>query len=621
MEALKTITIAILCLPLLGAGIAGCFGKLIGKRVTHSVVILLLGIATVLSFYVLQGFVTNQLMSMDVALYTWGQIGEHTLKIGLLIDKLSALMLALVCIIALVVHVYSVYYMRKDQGCQRFFSYISLFTFAMLVLVSANNFVQLFFAWELVGVVSYLLIGFWFAEENAVKAGFKAFLINRVSDFGFLLAIVTIFACYNSLNYNEIFLQIYKLTATPPAAHIIAVLLLIAAMGKSAQVPLHVWLPDSMTGPLPVSALIHAATMVTAGIFMIVRVFPLFECSAVTLDFMLLIGAITCVAMGLVAVVQYDIKQVLAYSTISQLGLMMAALGTSACMAGMFHLIMHAFFKALLFLGAGAIIMALNNEQDLRKMGGLRTQLPMVYLVMLIASLAAVGFPGFSGFYSKDLILSAIQNAATAQAKIIYYLLLGNSFVTALYIFRLFFLIFHGPAKHAQVAVTSSLLITLPLIILAILSLAIGWVGIGYLSVEPSAGSMMLHGFIAVPFLLTVLAVGVAWFCYIQQPWVSALGQDVFAPVYMVLVKRYWFNEINNGIVMTIKLISRGLLQVGDKFIIERLLVNGTVKWVHTVSRKLGRMQTGYLYHYILVMMTGLVLLLYFLCLGGSGYF
>ena len=536
--SLLALSLWIVLAPLAGAVVAGLGARAVGRAGAHSVTIAGVAISTVLSFFVFKAVVLDGGAGFNGPAYVWGEVGDLRLEIGFLIDELSATMMLVISFVSLMIHVYTIGYMADDPGYQRFFSYISLFTFSMLMLVMSNNFLQLFFGWEAVGVVSYLLIGFWFKRERAIQANLKAFLVNRVGDLGFLLGIAAVLLLFGTLDYAAVFeaapgeaeatLSIVG-TAEWSAMTVICLLLFIGAMGKSAQVPLHVWLPDSMEGPTPISALIHAATMVTAGIFMVARMSPLFELSEVALNAVMVIGAITAFFMGLLGIVQNDIKRVVAYSTLSQLGYMTVALGASAYAASIFHLGTHAFFKALLFLAAGSVIIALHHEQDMRRMGGLWRHMPITWLCSLIGTLALIGFPGFSGFFSKDGIIEAVRHSELAAAWIGYPAVLFGVFVTALYSFRMYFLVFHGEERideHTREHLHESpLVVTVPLVVLAFFSVVIGWpwvepmlfggyfgeaivvlpehdtlarVGAGF----TGAGAFATHGFVVLPFWL-----------------------------------------------------------------------------------------------------------------------
>lgn len=636
--------LGVILAPLLGAALAGFGGQWVGRRGAHCVTILGVGVSFLLSLCMAwQVFFEHHAWSEN--LYRWAQTGDLHLAVGFMIDPLTVLMMLVVTSISLLVHLYTIGYMKDDPGYQRFFSYISLFTFSMLVLVMSNNFLQLFFGWEAVGLVSYLLIGFWYKRDSAIFANLKAFLVNRVGDFGLLLGIAAIYGVFHSLDYQTVFDQagviahdgvmIEALGFSTPVLTFICIGLFIGAMGKSAQVPLHVWLPDSMEGPTPISALIHAATMVTAGIFMVSRMSPLFEHSETALNFMLCIGATTCFFMGLLGLVQEDIKRVIAYSTLSQLGYMVVALGASAYGAAMFHLMTHAFFKALLFLGAGAVIIALHHEQDMRRMGGLRTFLPITYITMLIGSLALIGFPGFSGFYSKDLIIEAVSLSTLPAATYAHWAVLGSVFVTALYSFRLFFMVFHGKSRMDAEKLSHvhevPWVVWLPLVLLAIPSVMSGALFVGPLfekilghtlfvlpqhdvlaqlapHYEHGAIPVIAHGFTALPFLLALAGFVTAWVCYIAYPQIPKRLQIFFPTLYLMLLHKYGFDSFNQRIIMPL---IRGFGWVcwrfGDRAVIDGLCVNGSANMVGLLSQRLRRLQSGYLYHYGLVMIVGVL--------------
>ena len=556
-------------------------------------------------------------------------------------------MMCVVTFVSWMVHIYTVGYMHDDPGYQRFFSYIALFTFAMLMLVMSNNFLQLFFGWEGVGVVSYLLIGFWYQKETAIFASLKAFLVNRVGDFGFLLGIALVLWVFGSLDYLTVFQAAPTMAAQNPEFllfndhpwslfTVIGILLFIGAMGKSAQIPLHVWLPDSMEGPTPISALIHAATMVTAGVFMVARMSPLFEYSETALSFILLIGSATCLLMGLVGIVQNDIKRIIAYSTLSQLGYMVAALGVSAYSVGIFHLMTHAFFKALLFLGAGSVIIALHHEQDIRKMGGLYKYMPITYITMLAGSLALCGIPFFSGFYSKDLIIEAVHLSKLPLAKVAYWAVLGSVFVTALYTFRLFFLVFHTQTRmddHTREHCHETPMVVWgPLVLLAIPSVLIGAWFIGpllqgflnqSLFVLPQhavvsemaadfhgAVAMGLHGLTSAPFFFALAGIVVAWFVYVKSPGLSGKIKHRLSWIYTILIEKYGFDAFNQAVVAKG---TRGLGKLcwhtGDEILIDGIAVNGTAKGVGYAAGKLRLLQTGHIYQYAFAMILGVILL------------
>ena len=646
--------LAIALFPLIGAIAAGLFGKVIGRANAHRVTIAGVGISCFLSLGVFVRLFVNGEPAHDATLYSWGQVGGLELQIGFLIDRLSSVMMLVVTFVSLMVHIYTVGYMRDDPGYQRFFSYIALFTFAMLMLVMSNNFLQLFFGWEAVGVVSYLLIGFWYTRDTAIYANLKAFLVNRVGDFGFLLGIAAILMYSGSLHYGTVFAAAPDLApitisiigdAEWSLTTVICILLFVGAMGKSAQVPLHVWLPDSMEGPTPISALIHAATMVTAGIFMVARMSPLFELSETALSFVLVIGATTAFFMGLLGIVQNDIKRVVAYSTLSQLGYMTVALGASAYSAAIFHLATHAFFKALLFLAAGSVIIAMHHEQDMRKMGGLRRYLPITWITCVIGSLALIGFPGFSGFFSKDAIIEAVKHATIPGAGYAYLCVLAGVFFTALYSFRLLFLVFHGKPRmddhtrehlHEPPAV-----VTAPLILLAIPSLVIGAIYAGPMLIDGMLGSAIyvadghnsladfqshfgstlaftLHGFQTLPFALAMAGIMVAYVLYIQAPHLPDKIASRFSLVHRILLDKYGFDRFNEVV------FAGGARRIGelmwtkaDAGFIDGILVNGSANLVGHISAIVRHLQTGVLYHYAFAMILGLLVLLGWIVHGG----
>ena len=658
----KLALLAIPLLPLVGAVLAGFAGPRLGRAFAHTVTILGVIAAFVLSCFVFQDVQAGK--TFNGAIYTWLVTDGIKFEIGFLIDALTVTMMLVVTFVSLMVHVYTIGYMADDDGYTRFFGYISLFTFSMLMLVMSNNFLQLFFGWEAVGLVSYLLIGFWYKRPTAIYANLKAFLVNRVGDFGFLLGIGLVFAYMGTLDYATAFnaAPVFKdtmVTLLPDTSWslltVICICLFIGAMGKSAQFPLHVWLPDSMEGPTPISALIHAATMVTAGIFMVARMSPLFEMSQAALSFVLIIGAITAFFMALIAIVQYDIKRVVAYSTLSQLGYMTMALGAGAYSAGIFHLMTHAFFKAVLFLGAGSVIIAMHHEQDMRKMGGLRKYLPITYLTVLIGALANAGFPPFAGFFSKDSIIEAIHASQTPGHAIAYLAALGGVFIGGLYSFRLVFFTFHGKERfsdhnHANHAHNvdhhdaahddhehhglapgekphePGWVVTLPLILLAVPSLFIGM-----LTIEPMLfGSffgeaikqsetmielkkdfhgwwpMIVHGFTAPPFWLALAGAATAWVCYIAKPELPGKIRTALALPVKILEEKYGFDRFNDWFFAAgARRLGQGLWKFGDVTVIDGIMVNGTAKligWFSSVSRK---MQTGYLYTYAFTMILG----------------
>ena len=643
---MKAVYLAIPLAPLAGAIVAGLFGKRIGRAGAHTVTILGVAISFLLSLVVFKHIVFDGAQPFNGSVYTWMVSDGVRFEIGFLIDKLTALMITVVSFVSLMVHIYTIGYMADDPGYQRFFSYIALFTFAMLMLVMSNNFLQLFFGWEAVGLVSYLLIGFWYKRESAIFANLKAFLVNRVGDFGFLLGIAAVLMYANSMDYYEVFAQAPQLQQTSmtifPGAEwsaitVICILLFIGAMGKSAQMPLHVWLPDSMEGPTPISALIHAATMVTAGVFMVARMSPLFEYSETALSVVMVIGALTAFLMGLVGVVQNDIKRVVAYSTLSQLGYMTAALGASAYAAGIFHLMTHAFFKALLFLGAGSVIIAMHHEQDMRRMGGIRRYMPITFWTAVLGTLALTGIPGFSGFFSKDAIIEAVHASQITGSGLSYFLVLISVFVTGLYSFRLLFLVFYGEERmdaHTREHLKESpWVVTVPLILLAIPSVLAGYVVGPVLFGDYFAGSIyvaaehdvlaqlgegyhgvwgfILHGFMAPPFWLAVMGIATAYYVYMRRPQLADLAAQRLRVLYNILVNKYGFDDFNQLVFAGGgRALGRLLWRIGDVSIIDGLLVNGTAKTVGWISTKIRNLQTGYLYHYAFAMIIGLILLI-----------
>ena len=632
--------------PLIGALIAGLLGRVIGRSGAHRVTIFAVAVATVLSVIAYYDVVVAGNPGFDGTVYTWGVVGDLEIAVGFLIDELSVTMMVVVTFVSLMVHVYTIGYMHEDPGYQRFFSYISLFTFAMLMLVMSNNFMQLFFGWEAVGVVSYLLIGFWFDRESAIRASLKAFLVNRVGDLGFLLGIACLFMYTGSLHYADVFDAAPQLRDTAmtglggaewPVLAVACICLFIGAMGKSAQFPLHVWLPDSMEGPTPISALIHAATMVTAGIFMVARMSPLFDLSEIALSFVLVIGAITALFMGLLGLVQHDIKRVVAYSTLSQLGYMTVGLGASAYAASIFHLGTHAFFKALLFLAAGSVIIALHHDQDMRNMGGLRKYMPITWITSLVGTLALIGTPGFAGFFSKESIIEAVHHSTLPGSGFAWVCVLAGVFITALYSFRMYFLVFHGEERmdaHAREHLHETpAVVTVPLILLAIPSVVVGWV-----FVEPmlygshygdsivvsqahdvlgrmraswhGAGAMVLHAFVTVPFWLTLFGAVTAWYLWCRRPDVPQRIAERFRTVHTVLTRKYYFDELYESVLAGLgRAVGGGLWQVGDVRIIDGLMVNGSARGIGWLSGVVRRVQTGLLYHYAFAMIIGLLLL------------
>jgi NADH-quinone oxidoreductase subunit L len=654
--------IAIPLLPLVAAAIAGLGGRLIGRAGAHTVTIAAVAASCALSLLVLKQVYWDGVPTYDAPVYTWLVSDGMRMEVGFLIDRLTALMIAVVTFVSLCVHVYTIGYMSDDPGYTRFFSYISLFTFSMLMLVMANNFMQLFFGWEAVGLVSYLLIGFWYTRPSAIFAGLKAFIVNRIGDFGFVLGIAGVAYFTHSLQYRDAF------AAAPQIAHavlpmttgtgvgaltLICICLFIGAMGKSAQVPLHVWLPDSMEGPTPISALIHAATMVTAGIFMVARMSPLFEYSEGALSFVLVIGATTAFFMGLLGVVNNDIKRVIAYSTLSQLGYMTVALGVSAYGAAIFHLMTHAFFKALLFLAAGSVIIGMHHEQDMRKMGGLAKYMPITAVTCWIGALALIGTPLFSGFYSKDAIIEAVGASHRWGATYAYWCVLCGVFVTALYTFRMLFLTFHGPERfrgagagdhgaggghaddaHGGAPHESAAVVTAPLIALAIPSVIIGALTAGPVLFGGYFGGSIhvlaqndvlarlgedfggplrfaLQGFLAAPFWLAAAGVATAWAFFLRRPeWADEAARRL-SWLYVALTEKYYFDWFNERVLAPLtRLVGVGLWKGGDEVLIDGAMVNGSAATVRGFGGLVRRVQSGYLYSYAFWMMIGLAVLL-----------
>jgi NADH-quinone oxidoreductase subunit L len=650
--------------PLAAAIVVGLFGAKMPRSMSHWLTIVGVGAAMVASFAIWRDVAAGNVFNGDI--YTWLAIGPLKMSIGFLIDPLTAMMMLVVTFVSLMVHVYTIGYMADDPGYSRFFSYISLFTFSMLMLVMSNNFLQLFFGWEAVGLVSYLLIGFWFTRETAIYANLKAFLANRVGDFGFILGIGLVYAFFGTLDYAAVF------AAAPAMAPstinllgdaqwslltVICICLFVGAMGKSAQVPLHVWLPDSMEGPTPISALIHAATMVTAGIFLVARMSPLFEFSDTALSFVTIIGAIGALFMGFLGMIQFDIKRVVAYSTLSQLGYMTVALGVSAYAGGIFHLMTHAFFKALLFLGAGSAIIAMHHEQDMRHMGGLRKYMPITYVTMVIGSLALCGIPPFAGFFSKDAIIEAVHLSKIPGHGFAYFAVVAGVFVTAFYTFRMIFMTFHGAPRFDTTAVAhdaghdaaheteahddhhggtpkeSPWVVTVPLILLAIPSVAAGWMfiqpmlfgdffGNSIFVLEKHAvlaelkeewhgvGAFMLHGIESLPFWLAVAGIASTWYLYLVKPALPGRMARALGPVYTLLENKYYFDIFNDWFFAGgARRIGNLFSRVGDRMIIEGV-VNGSAAVVARCSVLLRRIQSGYIYHYAFTMIIGLFALL-----------
>jgi NADH-quinone oxidoreductase subunit L len=647
---MQSIYLTIVLAPLIACIIAGLFGKNIGRIGAHSITILGVGISCALSFYVLYQLVFEGMAPYNGTVYTWLLSDGLQLNVGFLIDNLSAMMMAVVTFVSLMVHIYTIGYMADDDGYQRFFSYISLFTFSMLMLVMANNFLQLFFGWEAVGVVSYLLIGFWYKRPTAIFASLKAFLVNRVGDFGFVLGIAAVLRYTGSLDYATVFSHAGQIAAAQvhitgtiawSAITFTCICLFIGAMGKSAQVPLHIWLPDSMEGPTPISALIHAATMVTAGIFMVARMSPLFELSETALSFVLIIGSTTAFFMGLLGIVANDIKRVVAYSTLSQLGYMTVALGVSAYSAGIFHLMTHAFFKALLFLAAGSVIIAMHHEQDMRKMGGLRKYMPITYWTCLVGCLALIGFPGTSGFFSKDSLIEAVGASHRAFSGYAYVCVVSGVFITALYTFRMFIMTFLGKERmdhHTQEHLHESpWVVTVPLVLLAIPSALIGWFTVkpmlfgkffeGAIYVAPAnnvlehigeefhdSGAFIWTALGQLPVWLAGLGVLTAYLFFLWKPALADRAEAKFKWLYTILVDKFGFDWFNEHVIMAgARLLGGGLWRFGDQLVIDDGLVNGSARTVGWLGSVMRYAQSGYLYHYAFAMILGLAALLMWL--------
>lgn len=643
---MQTLYLLVPLAPLLGALIAGLFGRFIGTTWSHRVTISLVFVSLIASIIIFMDVLDGNVFNGSV--YTWLVTGNTTFEIGFLIDQLSATMMVVVSFVSLMVHIYTIGYMKGDPGYQRFFCYISLFTFSMMMLVMANNFLQLFFGWEAVGLVSYLLIGFWYTRPTAIYANMKAFLVNRVGDFGFLLGIGLVLMHFGSLDYATVFAQAPGMAnetvelipgMTWLVITVICILLFIGAMGKSAQFPLHVWLPDSMEGPTPISALIHAATMVTAGIFMVARMSPLFELSDTALSTILVIGGITTLSMALVAVVQNDIKRVVAYSTLSQLGYMTVALGASAYSAAIFHLMTHAFFKAVLFLGAGSVIIAMHHEQNMQKMGGLKKYMPITYWTMFIAAVASAGVPGFSGFFSKDAIIEAVGFANIPGAEFAYYCVLITVFVTALYTFRLIFMTFHGQPRmdtHTKEHLHESpWVVTVPLVVLAIPTIAAGWFigpivfgdyfdnvihvlpqhdAIEKLGAEfTGVFGMMVHALSTAPFWLSVAGIFTAWYLYTVRTDIPGKIKSRCGPIYTLLDRKYYIDELYSWLFAGgTRALGTGLWKYGDIKLIDGFFVNGAARVVAWTAMLVRRFQTGYIYHYAFTMIVGVFAILTF---------
>ena len=655
-----TLYLIIALTPLAGCLLAGLFGNTIGRRGAHTVTILGVAVSAVLSAYVLCGFIDGSRAKFDENVYTWLTMNGLDFSVGFLVDSLTALMMVVVTSVSLMVHIYTIGYMADEEvGYQRFFSYISLFTFSMLMLIMSNNFIQLFFGWEAVGLVSYLLIGFYFKRDSAIFANLKAFLVNRVGDFGFVLGIGLVLAYFGgSLRYADVFAYLPNVVGSTlfgwDLITITCLLLFVGAMGKSAQFPLHVWLPDSMEGPTPISALIHAATMVTAGLFMVSRMSPMYELSTTALSVIMVIGAITALFMGFLGTIQNDIKRVVAYSTLSQLGYMTVALGVSAYSVAMFHVMTHAFFKALLFLAAGSVIIGMHHDQDMRNMGGLRKYMPITWFTMLLGNLALIGTPLFSGFYSKDSIIEAVHASNLPGSGFAYFAVLASVFVTAFYAFRQYFIVFHGKERWREVKHDhhddhghhhglkpsdnpheSPWVVTLPLILLAIPSVIIGYIAIGpmlygdffkdviYVNHElhpvmhimkeefHGAMAMVSHSLHTPVLYLAVGGVLAAWFLYVKAPQLPAKIAQTFRPVYVLFENKYYLDNIYFAV------FAKGTRALGtffwkavDTAIIDNGLVNGAAKLVGAVAGQVRRLQTGFIYTYAAAMVSGVLVLI-----------
>ena len=659
--------------PLFGAMIAGLFCRVIPRWLAHTVTIAGVATAFVVSAFIFKDVQAGHTFNGPV--YTWLTSGDYRFEVGFLIDTLTTTMMLVVTFVSLMVHIYTIGYMQEDPGYNRFFSYISLFTFSMLMLVMSNNFMQLFFGWEAVGLVSYLLIGFWYTRPTAIFANMKAFLVNRVGDFGFILGIGLVLAHFGTLDYAEVFKKAPELagatiniwgSADWSLMTVTCICLFIGAMGKSAQVPLHVWLPDSMEGPTPISALIHAATMVTAGIFMVARMSPLFELSTTALSFVIVIGAITALFMGFLGIIQNDIKRVVAYSTLSQLGYMTVALGASAYSVAIFHLMTHAFFKALLFLAAGSVIIGMHHDQDIRNMGGLRKYMPITWITSLVGSLALIGTPFLSGFYSKDSIIEAVALSHIPGSSFAYFAVMAGVFVTAFYSFRMYFLVFHGEERFGKASNhddhhdhhgdhddeeishdhhhglapgqkphETPWVVTLPLVLLAIPSVVIGFIGIGpmvfgdyfkgviYIDSEAhpamehlaehfhGAVAMGVHSLTSLPFFLALAGVVVSWFFYMKRPDIPAAIQRRFSAINTLLENKYYFDRFNELVLAGgSRVLGKAFWRGGDVAVIDGVIVNGSAKLVGMISSVTRLFQTGYVYHYAFTMIIGVFVLM-----------
>ncbi len=648
---IKHISLAAVLAPLVGSLITGLACRRIKPSTAHRVTILGVALSLFFSLDLLKLIIIDHNPVQSFDLYVWALSGNYEFKIGFLIDQLTVLMMVVVNMVSLLVHIYSMAYMKDDPGYARFFSYMSLFSFAMLMLVTANNFTQLFFGWEGVGFVSYLLISFWFKKDSAANGGLKAFIVNRVGDFSFILALALILSYCGSLDYAVLFAQLPLLTQSTiqlwpgldvSVISLIAVLIFIGAMAKSAQIPLHIWLPESMEGPTPISALIHAATMVTAGVYLVARLSPLYELSPVALNLVLIVGSTGALFLGLLALVENDIKRVIAFSTMSQLGYMMAANGVSAYSAALFHLFTHAFFKALLFLAAGSIILSLHHEQDLRKMGGLVKRLPITYVTFLIGALALAAIPPFSGFYSKDAIIELVQHSSLAAAPYAYFCLMAGAFVTAFYIFRAFFMAFHGKARFdlqtPHTIQEPAWPVLSALVLLAIPSTILGFCLVEDLvyaapqqnlfghSIDLVANSAVvtelhqefnsalaaaLNAPFSLSFWMSVGGLSTAFFAYLLFPSVPHFFAQHFKNIRGILLDQYGFDRFNDRVfVRGVKSLSQFLYQVTDVNFIDSFLVNGSGRTVVRIAQLAKRLQSGLLNQYVLAMIFALVLLL-----------
>ena len=643
---LKLAALIAILAPLVGSLVAGLGAKRIGPRGAHTVTIVGMVVALFASVWLFfHTVILGQTFYGPV--YTWAVSGRYHFEMGLMLDNLTAAVMVVVCFVSLLVHIYSVGYMRGDGGYARFFSYVSLFTFMMLLLVSANNFFQLFFGWEGVGLVSYLLIGFWFHKDSAASGSLKAFLVNRVGDFGFIIGIAAVLSVTGSLDYATVFSSLGAIATQSTVlvgqpitmVTLICVLLFIGAMGKSAQVPLHVWLPESMEGPTPISALIHAATMVTAGVFMVARLAPLFSLSTTAMSLVLVVGATGALFLGLLAFVENDIKRVIAYSTMSQLGYMMAANGASAFSAAIFHMMTHACFKSLLFLAAGSVIVAVHHNQDMRQMGGLKKHLPVTYWCFLVGACALAAVPPFSGFFSKETVIEAVHLSVIPGAHYAYVCLLLGSFVTAFYIFRALFLTFHGESRlpaRAQGDIREHAVMVMPLVVLAVPSLLLGglWLKAAVMSQPaalvsslspqpayqvlrelaltfPGVWGTIVHAFVTWPFWLSMAGIATAWLTCLAQPQLADMTATRCVWVKRALVNQYGLDTFNDWVfVRGVKRMADFLFYYTDLKVIDGRMVDGSGRSVVSVARVVRRIQTGCLHHYVIIMILGLVALL-----------